>query len=636
MQENNKHPLDMLNRSEIESAVTILKKDNPKHENSSFSYIVLEEPEKETLRSLSLTEELERKVKIVGVDENSEGFEAEIDLVEKKLLDLSKISNDAGPTYTLAEIYSAIQLTLEDSDYQKALEKRGITDLSLIHIDPWPGGGFVNKNIKKGNRALKAISFLKDSPKDNAYARPIQGLIAHIDLTEKKVVEIEDHGLVDVPKTHARYDADGQENLRDNPKEISITQPEGTGFSVQGNQVSWEGWKTRVSIDPIEGLVLHELSLNDRPIFFRAGMSDMVVPYGSSDPMHSWKAVHDGTEFAFGTMANSLTLGCDCLGEIYYFDTHKLTFDGSVETIENAICLHEEDFGIQWKHTDATMMGYNEVRRSRRLVISSLSTIGNYDYGIFWYLYLDGTVQLEIKLTGIIGISAYHQDIHKQGQDFKITDELASPIHQHLFNMRIDWDLDGGANQLFETNVEALPIGEENPHGTQFKAVATHLTKEGDAKRDISPEKSRTWKIINPNKLNKVGAPTAYKVLLGNTPTLLSHSDSPAGKRASFAKHNLWGTPFKSEERSGGGRHTVMHSGEGGLDEMTASDRDISECDLVTWHTFGVTHVPRPEDWPVMPVEYCGFHLIPVGFFDQNPTINLPPACSKKSKSNKS
>ncbi len=632
MSQNFSHPLRTLSASEISDAVSILKKSKKEHENSSFSYISLEEPEKKLLKENA---NLERLVKIVGVDQKSNGFEAEINLSKKEFLKEEKISNNAGPTYTLAEIFKAIELTMGDKNYQKALEKRGIKDLSLIQIDPWPGGGFVNKNIKNGNRALKAISFLKDDEKDNAYARPIQGLIAHIDLTENRVVEIEDHGVVEVPKAHARYDKDGQDSLRENPKEIAITQPEGVGFTVEDNLISWEGWQLRASIDPIEGLALHQVSLNDRPIFYRAGLSDMVVPYGSSDPLHWWKAVHDGTEYGFGTMTNSLTLGCDCLGEIHYLDAHKLAFDGSVETIENAICIHEEDYGVQWKHNDSTQMGYNEVRRSRRLVVSSFATIGNYDYGIFWYLYLDGTIQLEIKLTGVVGISAYHEDIHKSGQDFKISPELASPIHQHLFNVRIDWDLDDGDNQLFETNVEPLPINNVNPEGTQFQAISSHLTKESEAQRNIAPEKSRTWKIVNPNKLNKVGSPTSYKILYGNTPTLLSNPDSPPGKRASFAKHNIWATPFQNEERSGGGRHTVMHSGEGGLEEITAKDRNISECDLVTWLTFGVTHIPRPEDWPVMPVEYCGIHLIPVGFFDQNPTINLPPSCSSKSKSNK-
>ena len=200
MGQNYSHPLSTLSASEIRDAISILKKSNKEHENSSFSYISLEEPDKKLLKEKS---NLDRFVKIVGVDQKSNGFEAEINLSKKELLKEEKISNKAGPTYTLAEIFKAIELTMGDENYQKALAKRGIKDLSLIQIDPWPGGGFVNKNIKNGNRALKAISFLKDSEKDNAYARPIQGLIAHIDLTENKVVEVEDHGVVEVPKAHA-------------------------------------------------------------------------------------------------------------------------------------------------------------------------------------------------------------------------------------------------------------------------------------------------------------------------------------------------------------------------------------------------------------------------------------------------
>ena len=196
----------------------------------------------------------------------------------------------------MVEIMTAIQLTLENEEYQEALKKRGITDLNLIQMDPWPGGGIVNKNIKKGHRALKTISFLKESPDDNAYAKPISGLISHVDVTDKCVVEIEDHGVIKMAEASARYDANSQETLRSQPKEISITQPQGAGFEVSNNEISWEGWNLRVSLDPVEGLVIHNLKLDDRNIFYRASMSDMVVPYGSADPMHSWKAVHDGTE----------------------------------------------------------------------------------------------------------------------------------------------------------------------------------------------------------------------------------------------------------------------------------------------------------------------------------------------------
>ena len=631
-----KHPLEQISANEINDAVHICKSAEGFDEGSLFVGISLVEPTKDFLRSYREGQEFSRQLKIRGIDSKSDGgFVAIIDVSSKEIISLDRVSEKAQTTYSMAEVFMALELTKADERYQEALKKRGITDMELVQIDPWPGGGIVHESIKSGHRALKTISFLRESETDNAYAKPINGVISHVDLTLKKVTHVDDYGVVEIPKAHGRYDTDSQTELRQQPKKIDITQPDGPGFEIDGNLISWEGWQLRASVSPDEGPVLHQLSLDGRAIVHRAALSDMVVPYGSADPMHSWKAVHDGTEYGFGTLVNSLTLGCDCLGEIHYLDANMLMFDGSVNKIENAICIHEEDFGIQWKHTDINMLGANEVRRSRRLVISSIATIGNYDYGLFWYLYLDGTVQCEVKLTGIVGISAYDEKIHRNDQDFRISQELVSPIHQHLFCVRLDWDLESGNNQLYETNVEALPINEDNPHGMQLSAVSTHLRSEKEAKRDVSATSSRVWKVISSDKKNSFGMPIGYKLLPGNTPTLLAHPDSPPGIRASFAKHNLWATPFKEGEMSAGGENSVMHSGEGGLDDITSSDRDISECDLVTWYTFGVTHTPRPEDWPVMPVEYCGFHLIPVGFFEKNPTINLPPSCNSKSKSNK-
>ena len=123
MSQNFNHPLSTLSASEIEDAVSVLKNSNKEHENSSFSYISLEEPDKKLLKEKT---NLNRFVKIVGVDQKSNGFEAEINLSKKELLKEEKISNKAGPTYTLAEIFKAIELTMGDENYQKALEKRGI------------------------------------------------------------------------------------------------------------------------------------------------------------------------------------------------------------------------------------------------------------------------------------------------------------------------------------------------------------------------------------------------------------------------------------------------------------------------------------------------------------------------------
>ena len=131
----------------------------------------------------------------------------------------------------------------------------------------------------------------------------------------------------------------------------------------------------------------------------------MVVPYGSTAINHWWKNAFDAGDVGLGKVANSLELGCDCLGEIVYLDAVKVDEDGTASTLPQAICLHEEDYGILWKHIDAAN-GAAEVRRSRRMVVSSIATVGNYEYGFFWYFYLDGTIQAEVKLTGIIQTQA--------------------------------------------------------------------------------------------------------------------------------------------------------------------------------------------------------------------------------------
>ena len=257
--------------------------------------------------------------------------------------------------------------------------------------------------------------------------------------------------------------------------------------------------------------------------------------------------------------------------------------------------------------------------------MSSFFTVGNYEYGFYWYLYLDGTIQMEVKLTGIVGVSAVETGAEKPEFAPLIAPNLASPIHQHLFCFRLDFDLDGEDNAVYEVDVEPLPPGPTNPHGTQFHARSTLLGSEAEARRDCAPHKSRSWKVVNPQRLNRLGVPVGYKLLAGATPTLFADPDSYVGKRAGFARHNLWVTAFDAEELSAAGDMSLQSPGDGGLPAYSR-DRDIDNTDLVVWHTFGLTHVPRPEDWPVMPVEYSGFSLMPVGFFERNPALDLPPS----------
>jgi primary-amine oxidase len=361
-----------------------------------------------------------------------------------------------------------------------------------------------------------------------------------------------------------------------------------------------------------------------RPLVYRASVSEMVVPYGHPGPMHMWKSAFDAGEWGLGRMANSLTLGCDCLGEIFYFDDVFSDERGKPRTRPNAICMHEEDYGILWKHVDLPS-GRTEVRRSRRLVISSIATVGNYEYGFYWYFYLDGTMQLEVKLSGIMstmGVDGMDPGPHAN----MVAPGLAAPHHQHMFNVRLDMEIDGPENAVFEVDTLPSPPGEGNPWGNAFAPTATLLESELGARRRVDPARSRSWKIANRSKVNGVGQPTAYKLVPASTPTLLADPGSSVGGRAAFAAHNLWVTPFDEDERRAAGDYPNQSGGGDGLPAWTARDRPIVDTDLVLWHSFGVTHLPRPEDWPVMPVEYTGFTLIPVGFFDRNPALDVPPS----------
>ena len=314
-----KHPLEPISVDEINIAVDLCRSYGGFDGNALFVNISLVEPDKELIRGYKQGDDCPRNLKIRGIDSNEDGgFVAIVDLQTNQVKSLDRVSKNAQVTYSMTEVFMTQELTKADERYQEALRKRGITDMSMVQIDPWPAGGIVHESIEPGHRALKAISFLRENETDNAYAKPITGVISHVDLTLQKVTHVEDHGVVDMPKAHARYDADSQPKLREQPKKIDITQPDGPGFEVEGNLISWEGWQVRASVNPDEGPVLHQLSLDGRPILHRVALSDMVVPYGTADPMHSWKAVHDGTEYGFGTLVNSLTLGCDCLGEIHY------------------------------------------------------------------------------------------------------------------------------------------------------------------------------------------------------------------------------------------------------------------------------------------------------------------------------
>ena len=621
------HPLDPLTAEEIAEASAILKSQRDLGPRTRFETVVLREPDKRVVLNYQPGNPVRRDAFIVVLDNDAGAtYEAVVSLDEKSVVSWEHVPG-VQPRVMFDEFVECEAAVRADTRFQAAIKKRGITDPSLVMVDPWSAGNYGYED-EEGRRLVLCRPFARSSPTDNGYARPIEGVTAVVDLNRMEVVRVDDYGVMPLPPEPGNYGAEFVGKFREDLKPLEITQPEGPSFQVDGWKVTWQKWHLRVGFTPREGLVIHTVGYEDqgrvRPILYRAALSDMVVPYGEPGKDHYRKNAFDAGEYGIGSLTNSLTLGCDCLGEIYYFDAALNTGSGEAFTIPNAVCMHEEDYGILWKHTD-WRIGQTEVRRSRRLVISSVATVGNYEYGFFWYFYQDGTIQMEIKLTGIINTAGIAEgETPKYGTI--VAPQLNAHIHQHFFNFRMDMCVDGEENSVYEVNTVAAPPGPDNPHGNAFYAEKTRLGTEHEAQRVIDPMSGRYWLVSSSTAKNALGQPVSYKLMPGENILPFAHPDASIIKRAGFMTKHLWVTPYDRDEISATGPYPNQHPGGAGLPEYTKNNRNVADTDVVLWYTLGYHHVPRPEDWPISPVAYCGFSLKPVGFFDTNPVLDVPPS----------
>lgn len=631
------HPLEPLTAAEVQQAVDLLRAFGRFSPTTRFVSITLREPPKQFVHAFTGSEPIPRTALAILFDNATNScYESVVSLSENRVSEWVHVAG-VQPTMTIDEQVECERAVLQSPEFQAALERHfGVTDTSLVMVDFWCAGFYGNAE-ETSSRLARPLCFLRSDPTDNGYARPIEGIRPVVDLNTMTVIRVEDYGHWPLPPQAGNYAADRVPSLRTDLKPLVIQQPEGTSFRVSGNVVTWQNWSFVVGFTAREGLSLHNVRYRDgdrvRSILYRASLTEMVVPYGDPSPTQFRKNAFDVGEYGMGMCANSLTLGCDCLGEIYYLDGNLVSSRGEPLTIKNAICMHEEDFGVLWKHTDRRLPHRPEVRRSRRMVISSFSTVENYEYGFFWYLYQDGNIEFELKLTGILSLGSI-QPLESRKYGTTVAPQLYAPVHQHFFNMRLDFDLDGVANSVYRVDVVPEQAGPENPHHNAFYAESTLLKREQQACEHLSLEKARTWKIVNPQALNALGEPVGYKFLPGDNSIPFAGPEAWWRKRAGFVNHHVWVTPFDPAENFAAGDYPNQSQGGDGLSRWTAQDRPIDQTDVVLWYTFGHTHIPRPEDYPVMPTAYIGFLLKPAGFFDQNPANDVPPSqpagcCSK-------
>ena len=641
-----RHPLDPLDAGEISQAVRILRQQRPVSPEARFVSVTLHEPPKDVVPFAApghAAAEQPAGPDPAGPDpagavprlafiallepRQHTTYEAVVSLTAGSVLSWRPVPGARAPL-TAAEYTRCQAVTRADARIVAGLRRRGITDPGNVHVEPWSIGSFAAAE-DAGRRVVWTLLFYRD-PGGNPYAKPITGLYAIVDYDDMTVLRVEDREAVPLPPESGPYAAGRAGPLRADLKPLDIVQPEGPSFEIDGWAVRWQRWRLRLGFTAREGLVLHTVGYEDqgrvRPIVWRASAAELFIPYADPEPPLAWRNAFDAGEFGLGILANSLELGCDCLGEIRYLDVDLADANGDPYTIRQAICLHEEDAGLLWKHVDSAL-GRTETRRSRRLVISFVLTADNYEYAIYWYFYQDGTIEFETKMTGIVLTSALPPGATSEYGTLVAPQTLAAH-HQHFFSVRLDMAVDGLRNTVYEVDTETVPPGPGNPLGNAFRPVLRPLRRESEAQRVTDPARGRYWLVANPGRRTRLGHQPAYKLMPGPSVLALSQPDASANQRATFASRHLWVTPFAPEERYPAGDYPNQHPGGAGLPAWTQADRPIEDTDLVLWYTVGSLHITRPEDWPVMPVERAGFMLKPAGFFDQNPALDVPPGRS--------
>jgi len=615
------HPLDPLTAEEFRQVASLLRRDREVGPRWRFASIELQEPAKDAAGP-------DGRAALVTCWNTSDGqaYRAVVSLTAGAVTSWQHLPGQQ-PNMTVDEWHECDEMLRGHPLLAAALARRGITDHSRVVTDLWAYGAALVPPRYRGLRLGWADVWYRGSEQGNPYAHHLSGLHPVVDLNRMTLLEIEDSGAAgDLPEVMGEYLPTLIPAPLREVRPLHISQPEGPSFTLDGRLLSWQNWQLRLGFNYREGLVLHTVGFRDagrlRPVAHRLSFAEMVVPYRDPTTDHYRRTAFDIGEWGLGFMTTSLERGCDCLGEISYLDAVVHDSTGEPRVIPHAICIHEEDNGIGWKHVDHEFGA--EVRRARRLVVSFHVTVANYEYLVYWRFYQDGNIECEVRATGIMVTSSFAGG-GQPPYGTLVDRRTYAPFHQHFIVARLDLDVDGPANTVYASESQPCPVSADDPYGLGLVIRETPLRTEADGRQDYDWPSQRGWKVVNDHVRNSLGIPVGYKLVSGGSfPPLLDHS-SPVLRRAEVIKHTLWVTPYRQDERWPCGDFPTLSEQDSGLPVWTAQDRPIEDTDVVLWYVFGIHHVTRPEDWPVMPVDTVSFWLKPFGFFDRNPALDVPP-----------
>jgi primary-amine oxidase len=622
------HPLDGLSAREHWIVYDALIASGKTDTTTRYLYEGLREPPKADVLAWRPGQPFARMA-LVHLVQDKRGYEAIVDINAKKLVSWTEVPGRQYMTSRTEEDASDA-LAMKDDRVRAAIARRGIRDLTHVGCSP-ANHGYFDLPEERGHRVVH-LTCGDGHGRYSGYGEAFEGLVVIADLTDGKILRVLDTGAQPSTGAAGEHDVEAVGALRPTRNPVSMVQPLGPSFTLEGNQVSWQNWKFQFRVDPRRGIVLSTVRYTDggkdRSVMYQGSLSELFVPY--MDPHDAWnyQGFFDlGTYPSnFGGVASALEPGVECPVYGVFFNSVVVSDKGGPRERPRTACLFERSAGdVAWRHSRDEGVVV-EARAKRDLVLRMFMTAGNYDYLFDWVFQQDGTIQVNVGATGMDQTKGIAGNSEDELYGRLIAPNLIGVNHSHFFSFRLDLDVDGTSNSLMVDRLKTTRLPTGNPRRSIWTVQSSEARTESEAERHSTMSEPEIWRIVNPGVKGAYGSPVGYQIDGHGALTLLSEDDYMQ-RRAGFTNHTLWVTPYNgpgSELFAAGDYPTVSTAGQG-LPQWTAANRPIANTDVVAWLTMGFHHVPRPEDWPVMPVAWHSFEIRPVGFFTRNPAIDLPP-----------
>ncbi|NER81844.1 MAG: primary-amine oxidase [Leptolyngbya sp. SIO1D8] len=623
------HPMDALTAAEYETTLNILKEQGFVDETSRYPFIRLQPPAKETVLAWQPGQPFDRAA-FAMVKQGPEVYEAEVNLTQQQVTRWEAIA-DVQAGILLEEWTHAQEITQADTQWQAAVKKRGITAVDYEKVVCAPlSAGYYGLPEEAGRRLFK-VNCYDQRDTENFWGRPIEGVTAVVDIDAEEVIKLIDTGVVPMPTSPAGY-TEAEVTQNPAPKPLDWVEAKGHDYSLDGQVVNWNNWQFHVRMDSRVGLVLSLVKYQDqgnwRSVMYEGSLSELFVPYQSTDPNWYFRTYMDAGEYGAGKLTVPLEHDRDCPSTAVYLDAVFTDDRGQPYVQEDAACIFERYAGDPvWRHYNFAN-DQSTSRRDRELVVRFITVIGNYDYVFDWSFGENGTLKVKVGASGMEEVQAVPamrfdtEDGTGVGFGRMVAPQTMATNHDHFFSFRLDMDVDGAKNSFVCDDLKTIAV-KESPR-TSLWAIASHMPKtELDAKMTLNLREPSLWRVINPHVENFVGYPTSYEFKAhGNAMSLMQSDDYPQ-QRAGFTQYHLWVTPYEPDELYAAGNYPNQSHGGDGLPAWTRQNRSIQDTDIVVWYTLGLHHVVRAEDWPVLPTEWHEFEVRPFDFFDRNPALEI-------------